>query len=250
MELGSNFGSSKPLKDSSSSCGELFLTIYPKMYKRENVLIVMIGVLFAWRVGNNPSYSKRLQQFSEDLEATAFSSGRLTSSPLVVKLNTDGVSSSIKDRDGGGGLLRTNEGQWIYGYTRNIGRCSALIAEAWAILDRLELAWKLGFKRIELESDSLTLVNSLSFHESQDSLEKQVIKRIKRWLREDWEIHIHHVYLEGNKCADFLANLSFSFDPELYVLESAPFGIDRLLRNDASGMFSSRSLCLDVAFML
>ncbi|KAJ0089463.1 hypothetical protein Patl1_13457 [Pistacia atlantica] len=70
MELGSNFGRSKPLRDSSSSCGQPFLTVYPQMYKRENVLIVMIGVLFAWRVGNNPSYSKRLLQFSEHLEAT------------------------------------------------------------------------------------------------------------------------------------------------------------------------------------
>ncbi|KAJ0029885.1 hypothetical protein Pint_13379 [Pistacia integerrima] len=199
MELGNNFGSSKPLRDSSSSCGELFLTVYPQMYKRENVLIVMISVLFAWRV--------RKQSFIfYEVDAILGGSGsnRLYASWEVME-DIIIISQPM-----------FNGERHLWG--RNIGRCSALIVEAWAILDRL--VGEPGYKVI------------------------------KRWLHEDWEIHIHHVYLEGNKCADFLANLSFSFDPELYVLESAPFAIDILLRNDASGMFSSRSLCLDVAFML
>ncbi|KAJ0101781.1 hypothetical protein Patl1_05176 [Pistacia atlantica] len=60
-----------------------------------------------------------------------------------IKLNTDEISRSSENGAGGGGLLRNYEGSWICGYIGNIGMCSAFLAEAWTILDGLNLAWSL-----------------------------------------------------------------------------------------------------------
>ncbi|KAE8655972.1 hypothetical protein F3Y22_tig00117012pilonHSYRG00153 [Hibiscus syriacus] len=40
-----------------------------------------------------------------------------------------------------GGVIRDSAGSWKLGYVRNIGQCSALHAELWAIRDGLDLQW-------------------------------------------------------------------------------------------------------------
>ncbi|KAE8664333.1 hypothetical protein F3Y22_tig00112800pilonHSYRG00027 [Hibiscus syriacus] len=56
------------------------------------------------------------------------------------KPNTDGAFNPSSKAAGGGGLIRNNNGEWIVGYSRNIGHCSGLQAELWALLDGLHLA--------------------------------------------------------------------------------------------------------------
>lgn len=48
-----------------------------------------------------------------------------------VKLNMDGALHGNPGLATGGGVLRDGEGQWIQGFTLNIGVCSAPLAELW-----------------------------------------------------------------------------------------------------------------------
>ncbi|KAK8589334.1 hypothetical protein V6N12_023734 [Hibiscus sabdariffa] len=54
--------------------------------------------------------------------------------------------------------FRDNEGRWLYGTARFLGGCIVLLVELWAIHDDLIHAWSRGYRRIELESDSLEVM--------------------------------------------------------------------------------------------
>jgi hypothetical protein len=70
-----------------------------------------------------------------------------------VKLNTDGAYKEGRVA-GCGGVIRDSNGVWKGGFAKNLGICSAYVAELWGVLEGLKHARSLGFKRIELEVDS------------------------------------------------------------------------------------------------
>lgn len=63
---------------------------------------------------------------------------------------------------GCGGLLRDACGRWYGGFFKFLGSSSILKTEAWGILEGLRLALDLGVDLLEVESDSLMLVNVIS----------------------------------------------------------------------------------------
>ncbi|KAE8696204.1 hypothetical protein F3Y22_tig00110676pilonHSYRG00210 [Hibiscus syriacus] len=67
----------------------------------------------------------------------------------TLKLNTDGSAHPTTMEAGCGGVIRNSSGEWISGFSRNIGRCSAYLAELWGVLDGLEVAWSLGVRRLQ-----------------------------------------------------------------------------------------------------
>lgn len=52
------------------------------------------------------------------------------------------------------GPIRYFHGNWIKGFTHNLGSCSVPKAEVWVVLQGLELAWKQGFRKVVIETDS------------------------------------------------------------------------------------------------
>ena len=56
------------------------------------------------------------------------------------KLNTDGASLGNPRKAGGGGLIRDHRGEWLKGFSREIGSTTNVIAEFWALRDGLLLA--------------------------------------------------------------------------------------------------------------
>jgi hypothetical protein len=77
--------------------------------------------------------------------------------PLYVKLNTDGA---FKDKKiaGCGGVIRGTEGEWLGGFAKCVGFCSAFVAELWGLLKvcGTRIVW--GLSR-----SSLTLIRKLWF---------------------------------------------------------------------------------------
>ncbi|GAB4843722.1 hypothetical protein Ancab_013687 [Ancistrocladus abbreviatus] len=59
--------------------------------------------------------------------------------PGRVKLNFNG-SMHGRLRDGAGGLLRDEDGRWLRGYARRLGRCSTTSTECWSLLIGLKTA--------------------------------------------------------------------------------------------------------------
>lgn len=56
-------------------------------------------------------------------------------------LNVDGSNFGKLGRSGCGGLLRTNEGQWLCGFSGNTGILNNLHAELLGLLSGLMLSW-------------------------------------------------------------------------------------------------------------
>ncbi|GMJ08303.1 hypothetical protein HRI_004499500 [Hibiscus trionum] len=54
-----------------------------------------------------------------------------------VKENSDGAMRSHDNMVAASGLIRDSRGNWIFGFTRSLGRCSILVAELWVVHDIL-----------------------------------------------------------------------------------------------------------------
>ncbi|KAL4385529.1 hypothetical protein GQ457_15G002390 [Hibiscus cannabinus] len=121
-----------------------------------------------------------------------------------IKVNVDATVSTVDSSTGLGTAFRDDRGEWLFGSTRFIGRCSLLVAELWAIHEGLMHAWSRGYRRVELESDSLKAVR-LVLSNSPEVTVCGLVLSIKGWLSKVWQVRIQHVYREGNRVADRMA---------------------------------------------
>ncbi|KAL4376042.1 hypothetical protein GQ457_02G042600 [Hibiscus cannabinus] len=94
-----------------------------------------------------------------------------------VKLNVDAAVSPTDHTAGVGGVIRDENGYWILGFARFVGRCDVLIVELWAIHDGL--------------SDAL--------------ISSALVASIKELLTRAWTVVVRHVNRLSNRVADRLA---------------------------------------------
>jgi ribonuclease HI len=154
-------------------------------------------------------------------------------------LNTDGASKS-GEIAGCGGLLRNSHGQWINGFSRNLGRCSAYIAELWGVLEGLRLARASGISKLQVHVDSQVVVHTINNTKDGSFVGWRLIKEIRRMLELDWEVKVCHSYREANACADALANLGCNHGPELRTYEQCPASLSNLFLADIMGISTPR----------
>jgi ribonuclease HI len=76
--------------------------------------------------------------------------------------------------------IRGSDGEWMRGFARKFGICSAYVVELWGVFEGLRLVRKLSFTVVELNTDSL--------------------------LEMDWKVVLKHTYRETNQCADVLGS--------------------------------------------
>ncbi|MCI35838.1 ribonuclease H protein [Trifolium medium] len=67
-----------------------------------------------------------------------------------VKLNTDGPCKG-RTATSCGGIIRNSRGDWLGGFAKHVGVCSAFTAELWGVLEGLKYAWSKSFKLVELD---------------------------------------------------------------------------------------------------
>jgi len=107
-------------------------------------------------------------------------------------------------------VLRGREGEWLGGFSLNIGRCTAPVAELWGVYYGLYLAWEKKVSRVELEVDSALVVGFLKTGVSERHPLSFLVRLCHGFLSKDWIVRISHVYREANRLADGLANYAFS----------------------------------------
>ncbi|KAK8601796.1 hypothetical protein V6N12_051621 [Hibiscus sabdariffa] len=95
------------------------------------------------------------------------------------------------------------------GFSRFIGICSILDAELWDVLEGLNHVWNLGYRKIEVELDSLTVVRIIHGKVSVGA-HSNLINHVHEILRRDWEITFTHIFREANTIADELAKMDTS----------------------------------------
>lgn len=128
--------------------------------------------------------------------------------PAFVKLNTDGsVSNSIATA---GGLIHDREGNWIAGFSMNIGTATVAESELWGLRQGIFLALQLNHKQIQVESDSLEVIDALN--RSHPSQNQGPALLVDCWvlLRKFVSPSLHHAPRELNRAADHLAKLGYN----------------------------------------
>ena len=119
-------------------------------------------------------------------------------------MNVDGAFSNDLNMAACGGLLRNRDGTFLQGFVAKLHEGDALYAELWACILGLELAWDMGHRRVEVESDSKHAVELLKRAVREEHQEFETIIAAKHLIDRDWDLHFIHVNRESNQAADFL----------------------------------------------
>ncbi|GAU38380.1 hypothetical protein TSUD_147480 [Trifolium subterraneum] len=135
-----------------------------------------------------------------------------------VKLNTYGACRE-RSVAACGGVLRNNHGEWIRGFSKFLGTCSAYVAELWGVLEGLKYNWSLGFRKVELNVDSVAVAKVIKEGGTASNMGYSLVKEIHRLVSFEWEVKIFHSYRETNRCADTLANMGYSLEENIVFFD-------------------------------
>ncbi|KAK2419102.1 heat shock 70 kDa protein [Trifolium repens] len=157
-----------------------------------------------------------------------------------VCLNIDGTC--INGSIGCGGVICGNEGEWLHGFSKFIGRGDAYIAELWGVFEGMKLARRLNFNKVEVITDSLGVVKDITNKKASQMHGRALIGRIGQMMEHDWEVVVKHVYREANQLADALAKHSFTVKDEVCSFRVCPNFCKHVLDADEKGSTTPRSV--------
>ncbi|KAF7803041.1 hypothetical protein G2W53_042152 [Senna tora] len=123
-----------------------------------------------------------------------------------IKVNTDGSYYSEQNSMACGGVARDKDNNWIFGFSKRLGRGNALHAEIWGILQGLKIAWEKGYKKVIIESDSSLAIQLALGTNDQPHYIGQIIKDIHTLVNKDWTVKFSIVKRDFNTVADKLAS--------------------------------------------
>ncbi|GMP76765.1 hypothetical protein CsSME_00033307 [Camellia sinensis var. sinensis] len=138
-----------------------------------------------------------------------------------LKLNVDGCSKGDPGQAGYGGLLRDEMGLWIWGFYGKLGHCLSLEAELWAIYGGLTILFQKGNQGVEIESDSELAINQIQSAPCSNMAYKALVEDTK-FLLKRCDCSLRHTPIEGNRCANKLANMGVAQDDHVLLLEDPP----------------------------
>ncbi|KAI5351228.1 hypothetical protein L3X38_004119 [Prunus dulcis] len=160
--------------------------------------------------------------------------------PGRCKVNSDGSRKHARGYIGAGGLLRDQAGNWIKGFSVNLGVGSVIEAELWGIFWGLHLAWEDGFRTVEVECDSKSAVDLLLNPPSHTHPLFSITNCCYLLIQKEWCCSVKHIFREQNFAADSLAAMSHDLPLGLHILDSAPGVVVELLAADASSLARPR----------
>ncbi|KAH9750393.1 putative ribonuclease H protein [Citrus sinensis] len=101
------------------------------------------------------------------------------------KLNTDGSYRNTGEA-GAGGIIRDSFGNWISGFSMNIGESSVIMAELWGLYQGLSLAWNVGIRHLLVEVDSLCVTQMISQQVVVPNVFYALVVVIRDFLSRNW----------------------------------------------------------------
>ena len=164
-----------------------------------------------------------------------------------VKLNTDGAADVAAGSAGGGGLIRDDQGNWIIGFTRKIGKTSSFLAETWALRDGLILCKQLKLNAVMVELDAKALIDALKNPSYANTIVSPLFDDCKQLASQIPHLSFKHIYREANRCADRLAYLGSCQGLDFNSFFCPLVDLVPLVLADCQGMVVNR-LCPDLLF--
>nr|GMD86277.1 ribonuclease H [Ipomoea batatas] len=91
-------------------------------------------------------------------------------------LNTDGSFDSGANNGSCAGVVRDSRGNWCGGFGFRIPATSVALTEAWAILKGVEWAWRKGFRKLIVQSDSKRVIDWIDGMREREHLSDWVLR--------------------------------------------------------------------------
>nr|XP_016504630.1 PREDICTED: uncharacterized protein LOC107822596 [Nicotiana tabacum] len=126
------------------------------------------------------------------------------------KCNTDGASRGNPGPSSYGFCVRDDRGDLVYAKAREIGETTNIVAEAKGMMEELIYCMEQQLHPLIMETDSLVMKNIIDDEWETPWCIGTEVRKIKE-IKESYNVLFQHVYREGNKVADFLANHVFFF---------------------------------------
>lgn len=140
-----------------------------------------------------------------------------------------------------GGIIRNAKGEFIRGFSCNLGACSVLQAELLALLNDLRVARNLGLPKVIFETDSKAIINYVLRGSIINFQLKSLLEEIISFFRlPDWQILLQHSFKEANKCADFLAKSGLEAPQGFHLVDAISPALGTFVLNDCKGDFTPR----------
>ena len=118
------------------------------------------------------------------------------------------------------------------GFVLNIGDTDSLAAELWGVRAGLMLARELQLPNVIVELDAAIVVQFLTLGLPIQHPYSVLVHDALQLITEGWVSKVRHILREGNRCADFLANLAQSKPFGVTILSEPPSGLLQLLHDD------------------
>ncbi|CAI0453961.1 unnamed protein product [Linum tenue] len=160
--------------------------------------------------------------------------------PDWVVVNSDGSVKHPDSLAAAGGLVRDSWGRCLGAFASNLGACTITRAELLGAIQGLRLAWSLGYRRVEMRTDSTVALGILNSPGPFEGRYHNLWRQFQSLLHQNWEIRISHTLREGNKAADYLANKGHSLDLGSHVIDPIDSGLNFWLLYDSLGIAQSR----------
>ncbi|KAF7820911.1 ribonuclease H [Senna tora] len=126
-----------------------------------------------------------------------------------------------------------DKGEWLMGFMAKVGTAFVVSVELWGLFYGPKIAWEKGWRRVEVESDSMTAINHINDAQVLNHALHPIIQNIRELTLRDWEIKIKFILRVKNKYADSLAKHSLS----------GPMGLNSI---EHPSVFLKKKLLLDM----
>lgn len=122
-----------------------------------------------------------------------------------------------------GGLISNSMGVPISTFHVKLSYYNSLCAELWALKHGIKIARDLQVQNVDFEMDSKAVVSIISKATSDVKQLFPFIAKISKLLNcTGWRVSLAHIYIEANKCVDFLAYLDHTGSFDVSFLDVYP----------------------------
>ncbi|XP_059067686.1 uncharacterized protein LOC131858463 [Cryptomeria japonica] len=155
--------------------------------------------------------------------------------PKWKKLNFDGASRGNPGVPGYGVVIKDEEGCLVKAICGPVGVATNNIAEITTLEEGLKLSCSLGCTKVMIEGDSQIILNGIIKNGFINWRLDGWIPRIKLLTNKLQDFQVRHIYQEGNKVADYLANTGISKARTIVIspTENELTELQKMLHNDS-----------------
>ena len=156
------------------------------------------------------------------------------------KLNTDGSSNELHGLAGYGGVVRNEDGQWVAGFSKQIGVTNSFAVELWELREGLKLCCNLNIHCLVVKMNAKAIVDVLRNADYANNIISPILDDCRQLFTRFHQVHINHCFCQAHQCANGLTRMSFRMNTDFLIYDSPPVDILDVFEGDLNGMYFNK----------